>query len=1638
MMSHQNKALPTAIAAKLRSIRIRHTCLTLLRGVAISLAIFLLAMVLAMSLDWLLTLFSTTLRTSLTAVTFLSAICSFGIVVYPRLKMIFKSTQAAADADEAIPQLEERWTTVASFAESSQQPTSSNSKAMLEQVHSEALAMQRLVKPSDVVRPTSLKPVLASLGATLLITAAFMALNLQQTSVLVKRFFAPTQNITATSLASKTGDVTVPRGEIINLEAEATGLLRDNAILTIENETGIVDVFELSADQESPEKFLHEMRAEESLRYQLRSGDGLTEWYSVNVIDYPEIAEVDLKIEPPKYLNRPGIEKTLIPSRVKVVQGSRLKLRLKPVEQLKSLSLSLAYENSEGEQQTSELSLQPEADGWYRFETQLIEHLTFSPKLLSLHDLKNEDRRICHIQVIEDMAPVARIVSPTDEMSVAADDTIEIEFEAHDDHGIAKAELVIYDETNVEEGEEPEILEVREIPLGEQQLQKHLMGKTTLDLKELGLREGTSISYSVRVSDNRELDIDPETVLAQSSEARPESKTDSNEEPNSTSGNDSSNEESEGSETLAMAETSEADPSQTTNSNEKSDGSMDESSKPADSSEIASNENSESSPSTTKRNTSEGNNEQVDSQNGKSSKEPRAEGSSTLAENKTLEPTDGKTNENPSDTSVATDEKLAVAFVNSSENKIEMKGEETPPTPSEAKSKNNPKSLAESNSKADQPKSSNSSKNSDESENENRDSENASLASSEPDETGTNPIGQPATSQTETPVEEMKTPSISKDDSDPQAVASNDDTTTEEATSTSESSKEMTSRNLAENDSKPNDPAQPKNASESALGNPKPKEEEQSSDEKTLAEKKNNSPSGSGGGQKNKQKSNETQPPPSKPIRMTAQNSESNQNTETNRRRLKITERLTGLAKAAKKERQVANIRDKVVVIDTMLEDILAGLERLIQREIPDAERGQQYEQLDGQLGEAETFISELREQTEEGEYAFVGLQMVDIARTHVTPARDRVFAAVRNPITSDSDTTIAKGHIIRARELLAALLARYDRVTRDKKLAESIEDSVEIYEVYVEKMQKLMRERRQNKNPLKREMAVIEVDQEYLDRYAEVMTLRREMMREFGRMLSDDPRLLARYMDLIKRRNNSLRDQLSELTERQDEIAYELSSWLAADEVQQEDVWTIVVELRLFASEELAKDAAELAERVEKQLPLTLESTDPLAGPIIQQAEEIAVLARTISFEADDLMALDEESIDSIPLENANTLLEHFNKLEGSLDRLVFERDGDEEVEAYVSARLADSRRVADQAVRWKHIVSAISRHQFNKLSELDQWQLNVATELLRMEMLAFEDQIEGQFQQQADSEVPGEIVDLIRQLHRVMEAITFHQSAATFAAQANRLNKAEIQQAMSLEKFELAEDLFDKIRRAVIAELDQYEVNDPNIANLQDPTLDEFLAQLEREPNIETQLGIPNRSRNLRVNADSMAWQQNGGGLGNSAEQARMRAQKAMELAQAANKKQQKKNQKPQAELTEEEKAKMEKTQQMQEMLEKSLAALEEQMKDPQTPSEDRQRLERMKKNLQRMLREVGEEQNSAEEWERIVQRDQAAEILKALAAGKPVPDEQWNKLLSTLEDGLWQVRGKRPPEEYLPAIEQYQDRLRELLSTVPNGAE
>ncbi|WP_339886625.1 hypothetical protein [Rhodopirellula europaea] len=1573
--------IPSAIESKLRRIRLRHATLIIVSAFAFSIGVLLLLMTPSMLIDWMFPFASPLLRITLTGITVVATFATAAYWLIGPLRRSWQWLRAANAVDDNVPELEERWSTVASLSTQDRSTMSTTQRAMANQVTSEAVAMERMVQPRRIAPPIKLRPGMLLAASGIVLFAIVFAISPSRVSVLLKRFWFPTHNITATQLASLTGEPFVPRGDSIELVTRASGVVPSSATISVMQADGQIEDYRLTADEASSDTWSHKMRVDEDVSYRVRAGDAQTEWLHLQTIDFPEIDRIEFGVEFPAYTKRAPILLDRLPRRVKVPQDSVLRLAIKPLDSLKKLTISLTDPESPTPETTASddgatlpggspvgmdlRELSPEEDGWYRMELSLIDDVLLRPTLLSPHDLTNQRRLFSRIDVIEDKAPVARVITPNDETAVAEDEIIEIKFEAHDDHGIGKAELVIYDESQRDADGNAKVLHVQPIPLGDQANQKHLIAQTKLDLKELGLTEGQEISYSIRVTDNK--------PHADAMASKPDGQ---NAEKGSPKG-DSPKDDSRKSESKAKS-----NQQQRPGTNRENNDSQSDDSKKSDS------QSSDSKPAESK---------QADSSksgSNKSNSEPADTKSNDTKSNDTKS-NDTKSNDSKPSDSKPSDSKPSDSKPTEDTNP-DLKLADTAPANQDESSKDIGDLTTEGDSKpapmdtADRSMPAQSDNNSQNIKAEPSDAEpsakpvpNAIAAAtpkSQPNATKPNPQGNPTT------------PSGNPPKDSPGANKSG--------------GKKSDAKKMVQADS-PKAKPQPKvaNTSKPQAKTPPKKMEPNKS---TVSLK-------------------------ATPRR---QRNQKGQNATTNRRRLKITEKLAAIAEAEERPGDELKMRESVVEIDQMLAEIETGLRKLVDRKIADSDRSEQFRRLDSGLGNIEDFVAKLREQTRESQYAFVGLQMVDITRSHVTPARDRAFAGSQRASSDNADATMSLQHVVRARELLGALLKRFDRVKREKKLKKEMDEAVTIYEVYLEKRRQLMREARQNRNPLDRKMGIVEVDQAYLDRLAEVLELRRAMMDEFAEMLGDDPRLLSRYMELVQRRQKSLRNQLSDLSQRQYDLTEEAMNWLQIDPSQRPDLWTIIIELRLSASEDLAKDAAQLAERVQKQLPLEVNAESGTAANLVRTAKQISATARNIQFEADELDANSNgEAKDHESTTGARSLIDQCERLFSHLDRLQFENEGNDALALYVESRIQETRVVADQADVWADLHRNIQSNNYGGLVQTEQYRLAISTQLLRVEMLDMEPNLTAEFLRTVGSDLPGEIKDMIRTLHRLMETITYNQIAASIRSGQVDLESGNAQQQLATDRLTEAEELFDKIRRSVVMHLDEYDPQDPNIADLRDPTLDEFLARLEREPNIASQLGIPNRRTNLRIRADTVLWQESasGGTLEGSQMAAARRAAQAMKMQKPKPK-----NRKPKGgdkrseEMSEEER---EQAKRAQEMLAKTLLDIEKQKEDGEQSAAERQRLDEMAEKIKRLMDQDGD--GSAERaWQQIVQADEAKELMQAIANGEFIADQQWNRLLSTLDDGLWQVQGNRPPEAYRKAIEQYQDQLRELMSTIDEG--
>jgi hypothetical protein len=629
-------------------------------------------------------------------------------------------------------------------------------------------------------------------------------------------------------------------------------------------------------------------------------------------------------------------------------------------------------------------------------------------------------------------------------------------------------------------------------------------------------------------------------------------------------------------------------------------------------------------------------------------------------------------------------------------------------------------------------------------------------------------------------------------------------------------------------------------------------------------------------------------------------------------------------------------------------------------------------------VADGKGIIDKLVAQSKDTPYAFIGLQVADLGVAHLEPARASFFSAIQSK--GDNRTgSVRDGwqHLGRARQLLADLRGQFERSKRDFQLAEAVERAKKMYQVYVENSQALLDTYENDPSRYNRKMAEFELDEEYLKRLKEVLKMRQELQAELARILGDDPRLLRRYMDNIRAKSNNLREQLADLSAKQDGLNREVRAWAAFAEADRPPMAKLLLLQNLQEASKIATSAGELQDRYQSWLPLQKESKDSTLATVSKQIQETATAAVELKSRAENYIATEQnaaaapstpppaptaeataeaakppaavgngQALDHI-IAQSEILYGQLGRLEVSLRQLA-SREDNADVATFAGNRLTQTRRLIADSSAWIRQIKAHKAGSYTGAAEVTQYRLAMKTDEVAGKLGDLEQQLAGMLQR-TDQSLPEPIAAKSRELMAALDKEAApNQLAAVYALHSNQLPRSTERQQVAGAALTKAEKLYDELARLTITELDKLPVQDPIASLLEDPTLDELLAQLEQELPLQELLGIPNRPSNLRIIGDWMRPGNGGGGGGGGG------------MRTAAN-----------------------------------------QMK--QNDKRSQQKLNQAyQKAIARALKET------------------APKRTEKVATSTKLSD--WNKLVSHLGDDLRQGRDKAPPEQYRQAIEQY----------------
>jgi hypothetical protein len=1655
-----NAAVPEAILRKLRLVRQRKLLVQAASALVAAVAVLLAAMGIAMLVDWLATLYDSRWRFVLTWSALAAAMCtSVGWLIFA-WRRATRLDRVAAEVDRQVPRLEERWTTMTRLGEDAAKPEVIH-PAMLRRLSSEAASWEPHVEPENVVSMSTLMRALLGLTAVTAVLAIAVVFNSREVLVLAHRFWQPGTSISATKLINDPGDIVIARGEPLALNVGIDGTPVENAILFVRPEDKPTQSITLVAEHHDPIAFSHRMRTvDEPFAYRFRAGDGQTDWHNVGVADRPEIEKIKLSITPPAYTRQPAKTFDRLPERISALRTSRLELALRPKTQVASAELKL--DNGQ------HIPLTLGADGWYRWTTTVNESAVFSPTLTESHGLTNRLSPKCSLIAYEDQPPTVKVLSPDDKTAVRPDDALQITFAATDDVGIGSAELVVYEEHGADE---PKQLATIPIDLGEQQGSRSVQKTVDLDLKKFSAKDGTELSYEVRVREDRgggpeRLAMNPSTngkatkqpksgaVPPKSSKPlaadNPKGQASSSSTPNSQNATDST----------AQAQANQSDANQTAST----DSRQATAAKP-DASAVASNDKPKptlqqgnssmkpgekqnrdenkttakaGSPANEKENSLAKNNAMPNTPTGPNSgaPAPRTATSDRQAVTANNNPQSGAQPANSQQASDAqsgsprTDAQNAqqptkTAQVNNQQNAKESNSAQSGAQPTNTQQANNPQSAKPGNNtqngqqptKAEQANSQQMAKESNSAQsgaqpskaqqasdlqktspaNAKNPSEMKQVPASQPPsgmakQTAKNNAQSAAMPQSKNPT---VPPAARTASSGRQSVsAMNKD----EKPQSSQTAEANASQNPSSADAKNSDPTmnqqqtanqQPASSktAQSPKSESKPDKNMSSANQQQTASNNNKNINSSQPNDSSKTASSQSTPPPGDD--MPKRSLDVGQSSTSQRMRLKV-DQWAGSYEGQRRAKLEMAISPELEALDQKLakaqrtsRGVLDGLEKdpkWLAAYDTDVTSAQQL------VVDGKGIIEKLVGLSKDTPYAFIGLQLADLDVAHLEPARNNFWSAVQSK-GDDRVGSVRDGwqHLGRARQLLADLRGQFERSSREFKLAEAVEHAKKMYQVYVENSHALLDIQENDPDRYQRKMAEFQLDDEYMKRLNEVIKMRVELEAELARILADDPRLLRRFMDSIRNRSHNLREQLADLSTNQETLNREVRAWSMVEEADRPKIAQLLLQRNVQAASKLATAAGELQDRYQSWLPLQRESKDGSLTEVSKKIQEIATSAGTLKSQADAFVAPQPPApaaaspaaatpgapaaavqapaptataaspqppadigaaLDQM-INSAEAMYTQLTQLEVSLRQLA-SRDDQAEVATFAGNRMVEVRKLVADTSAWARQIRAQKAGSYTGAAEVTQYRLATRTEEVAGKLANLEQQLAG-LMQRTDGSLPEAIAAKSREFMASLDKeASPNQLAAVYALHGNQLPRATERQQAAGAALVKSEKLYDELMKLAITEMDKLPVQDPIASLLDDPTLDELLAQLEREVPLNELLGIPGRPDNLRIIGDWLRPGNQGGGGGGGIRQ-----------------------------------------------------MLANQMKQNNQRSQNK-----LKQAYQRAIARALKESNP----KRTVQLPKNTKL------------SDWNKLVSRLRDDLGQGRDKAPPEQYRQAIEQY----------------
>ncbi|MCW0218991.1 MAG: hypothetical protein OJI67_11775 [Prosthecobacter sp.] len=343
--------------------------------------------------------------------------------------------------ESVSPELRERLLAAVELSEGQR----NDSQEFRAQLQDEVAAQVEKLDLAAILPMRSLKPWLLGLGGAVALILGLSCIPSLHLPGFMARAAIPFANLSRPSsvkiaiVEPKPANTLVPFASELEIVAEITGPEPKSVILESEASGSKPRRTELVRSHDVHYAGIVSI-GQGDVKYRVLAGDAISPWYTLSARARPRVLEFVKTVLPPAYTGLPETTLTEEQGDVEALEGSTVKLHLKPNQKIAKSDLlidpdhadhpeALPMTVAEDGSLLGEMIIKPENESWRSALT--AEETQFT----------NEESSPWQIISIPDLPPVAQILEPQEQLSQMPDETVRVQGIASDDVGLASIQM---------------------------------------------------------------------------------------------------------------------------------------------------------------------------------------------------------------------------------------------------------------------------------------------------------------------------------------------------------------------------------------------------------------------------------------------------------------------------------------------------------------------------------------------------------------------------------------------------------------------------------------------------------------------------------------------------------------------------------------------------------------------------------------------------------------------------------------------------------------------------------------------------------------------------------------------------------------------------------------------------------------------------------------------------------------------------------------------------------------------------------------------------------------------------------------------------------------------------------------------